>query len=119
MTAEGFDRLTSGVKNCSHIFVVLFLVLGLLTGWVQARSAEALTLLQKGGVESLEVKGLKLKLRQAETGIQTLVNNPQALAEVPKHAPAPRDNAPSQPVGSALRAVDEPGLFWVYLGQFR
>jgi hypothetical protein len=124
--AASFDHFTNGVKNSAHVFVVVALMIGFISGWLQRATASALDVLQEHGVAKIEGKDFKLELRAVKAekevalnNIQNLVNNPSALNTVPWQNSKPQDGPPNTTVATALASIDEPGSSWVYIGQFR
>ena len=120
MRCKEFEETTNGIKNILQILFLLLVVVALFNQHIQAWMGAKVALLARSGVESIKIGELELKLRQAEQAIKTLANNPQASP--PTTSPkleGPRDQTPLPSLAPALQLINEPGSFWVYVGQFQ
>jgi hypothetical protein len=124
---DGFDKITSGIKNSLQIFIVLLLFGFIFSSAMQNWLSRRLDWLATHGVTSLKYGELEIKLQKTEQklaitqqALQTVVNNPVAPAANPATPkPVPQDAAPASSVAPALSLIPQEGAFWAYVGQFQ
>ena len=120
MGSKGFEEVTNGIKNVLQMLFLGLVLVALFSQHIQMWMGSKVALLARSGVESIKIGELELKLRQAEQAIKTLANNPQVTP--PTTAPkqeGPKDQTPPPSLSPALQLINEPGSFWVYVGQFQ